>query len=167
MSVGRGLVREVVAAVAALVVCVVVLLGVYVAGHMLLGGVRAERAAAEASASASAAGVQVGAPYPADVEHLEEVLSIEPGYVLPEGAQVVSVEPAVNFAEKIPGGWGYVIAFTASEQAILDYAETRAGAVESTVEKGLEAAQSMDGVEDVDLRDVSNPMRTRFDRAVL
>ncbi|WP_127841268.1 hypothetical protein [Actinomyces wuliandei] len=163
MSGGRGLVREVVAAVAALVVCVVVLLGVYVAGHLLLGGARAERA----EASASAAGVQVGAPYPADVEHLEEVLSIEPGYVLPEGAQVVSVEPAVNFAEKIPGGWGYVIAFTASEQAILDYAETRAGAVESTVEKGLEAAQSMDGVEDVDLRDVSNPMRTRFDRAVL
>ncbi len=67
--------------------------------------------------------MQVGAPYPADVDHLGEILSIEPGYSLPEGARVVSVGPAVRFEEGFPGGWGYVIAFTAEEQAIRDYVD--------------------------------------------
>ncbi|WP_127841269.1 hypothetical protein [Actinomyces wuliandei] len=163
MSGGRGLVREVVVAVAALVVCVVVLLGVYVAGHLLLGGARAERA----EASASAAGVQVGAPYPADTDHLEEVLAVAEVGGLPEGARVVSVEPAVNFAEDFPGGWGYVIAFTASEQAILDYAETCVGVSSNRIEERREVTQYTDGVEDVDLRDVSSPTSVSLNYATL
>ncbi|WP_139738948.1 hypothetical protein [Actinomyces wuliandei] len=158
----RGaVVRHVVVAVC-LVVCAVLCMVAY----QLRVGAEFRRAAAEASASASAAGVQVGAPYPADTDHLEEILSIEPGYVLPEGARVVSVGPAVRFEEDL-GGWGYVIAFTAEEQAIRDYAETRAGIVDRTLERSPEVTQYTDGVEDVDLRDVSNPMSTRFDRAVL
>ncbi|WP_162933742.1 hypothetical protein [Actinomyces lilanjuaniae] len=158
----RGVVRHVVVAVC-LVVCAVLCMVAY----QLRVGAEFRRAAAEASASASAAGVQVGAPYPADVDHLEEILSIEPGYSLPEGARVVSVGPAVRFEEGFPGGWGYVIAFTAEEQAIRDYAETRAGIVDRTLERSPEVTQYTDGVEDVDLRDVSNPMSTRFGRAVL
>ena len=68
-----------------------------------------------------------GAPYPADMEHLDQILTVgrgpngRKGQELPEGAQVVSVAPARNFAADFPGGWGYVIAFTATEEAIRDY----------------------------------------------
>ena len=71
--------------------------------------------------------VQEGAPYPADMEHLDQILTVgrgphgRKGQELPEGAQVVSVAPALNFAADFPGGWGYVIAFTATEEAIRDY----------------------------------------------
>ncbi|WP_257493335.1 hypothetical protein [Actinomyces wuliandei] len=158
MSVGRGLVREVVAAVAALVVCVVVLLGVYVAGHLLLGGARAERA----EASASAAGVQVGAPYPADTDHLEEVLAVAEVGGLPEGAQVVSVEPAVNFADDIPGGWGYVIAFTAGEQAIRDYVDTETGLSGDIIENHpvVDWTPGPAELADLDLASISRPWQT-------
>ncbi|RJF41247.1 hypothetical protein D4740_09910 [Actinomyces sp. 2119] len=107
----------------------------------------------------------MGAPYPADTDHLGEILSIEPGYSLPEGARVVSVEPAVNFAEGFPGGWGYVIAFTAEEQAIRDYVTDRVGY--KYIESHPTADPSDDGVEDVDLSDVTAPWVGGFDNATL
>ena len=62
--------------------------------------------------------------YPADIDHLEEILSIGEGHELPEGAEVISVKPSTNFAARYPGGWGYVIAFTATDSAIRDYVTT-------------------------------------------
>ena len=64
---------------------------------------------------------QKGAPYPADMGHLDQILAIGDGYSLPEDAQVSSVAPATNFAKEIPGGWGYVISFTATDSAIRQY----------------------------------------------
>ena len=64
---------------------------------------------------------QEGAPYPADMEHLDQILAIGDGHSLPENAQVSSVSPATNFAKEFPGGWGYVIAFTATDSAIRQY----------------------------------------------
>ena len=73
------------------------------------------------SASALPSNQQEGAPYPADMEHLDQILAIGNGHALPEGARVASVSPAIRFSEKFPGGWGYVIAFTATDPAIRQY----------------------------------------------
>ena len=61
--------------------------------------------------------------YPADIDYLEEILSIGEGHELPEGAEVISVKPSTNVAARYPGGWGYVIAFTATDSAIQDYVD--------------------------------------------
>ena len=76
---------------------------------------------AHPSASALPSNQQEGAPYPANMGHLDQILAIGNGHTLPEGTQVSSVSPAVKFAEKYPGGWGYVIAFTASDTDIKNY----------------------------------------------
>jgi len=55
------------------------------------------------------------------MEHLDQILAIGNGHALPEGARVASVSPAIRFSEKFPGGWGYVIAFTATDPAIRQY----------------------------------------------
>ena len=68
--------------------------------------------------------IQEGAPYPADMDHLDQILSIGSGHALPEGAEVISVKPSTNFAARYPGGWGYVIAFTATDSAIQNYVTT-------------------------------------------
>ncbi|MDO4900618.1 hypothetical protein [Actinomyces sp.] len=137
--------------------------------YLALSSVQVERSEARASASASAAGVQVGVPCPADVEHLDEILTIGQDNSLPEGAEVVSVRPAVNFAAAYPGGWGYVIEFTASDQAVREYTETYTAVSGDLIEKHSEATpvSNTDGLEDIDLQNVSNPMSTRLHDAVL
>ena len=79
------------------------------------------RGDAQPSASALPSNQQEGAPYPADMEHLDQILAIGNGHALPEGARVASVSPAIRFSEKFPGGWGYVIALTATDSAIRQY----------------------------------------------
>lgn len=110
---------------------------------------------------------QEGAPYPADMEHLEEILSIRPGNALPEGAQVLSVSPAVKFAEYYEGGWGYVIAFTAEEQAILNYIDEHTSFASSSIEGYTVASGAGDGLNDVELESISRPWRTGFGNAKL
>ncbi|PHP51913.1 hypothetical protein BW737_013800 [Actinomyces ruminis] len=102
------------------------------------------------------------------MEHLDEILAIDGGS-LPEGAEVVSVEPAVNFAEAYPGGWGYIIEFTASDQAIREYTETYTAVSGDLIEKHSEATHvsKTDGLEDIDLKNISNPMSTDFGNATL
>ena len=73
------------------------------------------------SASALLSNQQEGAPHPADMEHLDQILAIGDGHSLPENAQVSSVSPATNFAKEFPGGWGYVIAFMATDSVIRQY----------------------------------------------
>ncbi|WP_243106853.1 hypothetical protein [Actinomyces lilanjuaniae] len=150
----RGVVRHVVVAVC-LVVCVV-LCGW---GFLVREDARVGRMIAQASASASAAGVQVGAPYPADTDHLEEILSIGEGNSLPEGARVVSVGPAVRFEEGFPGGWGYVIAFTAEEQAIRDYVDAETARFGANIEDYPVVDSTPMRVElaDLDLGSISRP----------
>ena len=47
---------------------------------------------------ATVAVTQEGAPYPADMDHLEDILSIGKGHQLPDNAQALSVDPATNYA---------------------------------------------------------------------
>ncbi|WP_234416056.1 MULTISPECIES: hypothetical protein [unclassified Actinomyces] len=105
---------------------------------------------------------QEGAPYPADIEHLDDILSIGQGHELPENAEVLSVSPAVNFAENYPGGWGYIIAFTAEDQAIRDYVTNNTGYPGEHVESYPEAKQSGGGLEDIDISTITEPWRTGF-----
>ena len=55
---------------------------------------------------------QEGAPHPADLNHLTDILSVAQAE-LPQQATNITVTLATKFAEGYPGGWGYVIAFTA------------------------------------------------------
>ena len=66
---------------------------------------------------------QEGAPYPADLDHLDDILILAKT-TLPEGATGITVAPAVKFAESYPGGWGYVIAYHAEPQPIRNHFDT-------------------------------------------
>ena len=79
------------------------------------------RGGTQPSASAPPSNQQEGAPCPADMEHLDQILAIGDGHSLPEDAQVSSVAPATNFAKEFPGGWGYIISFIATDAAIRKY----------------------------------------------
>ena len=79
------------------------------------------RGDAQPSASALLSNQQEGAPYPADMERLDQILAIGYGHKLPEGAYVTSVTPAVEYVKANPRGWGYVIAFTATDPAMRQY----------------------------------------------
>ena len=114
-----------------------------------------------------------GAPYPADMEHLDQILTVgrgpngRKGQELPEGAQVVSVAPALKFAADFPGGWGYVIAFTATEEAIRDYVTRNTGVSGNRIEKGLAVDPGDDRLEDVDLSGITSPWDWGFGDAIL
>jgi len=79
------------------------------------------RGDAQPSASVLPSNQQEGAPYPADMEHLDQILATGSGHNLPEGARVTSVTPALEYVKANPRGWGYVIAFTATDPAMRQY----------------------------------------------
>ncbi|WP_233188221.1 hypothetical protein [Actinomyces qiguomingii] len=105
---------------------------------------------------------QEGAPYPADMAHLDDILAIGQGHKLPDNAEVRSVSPAVNFAANYPGGWGYIIAFTAQDQDIRNYVTNNTSYPGEYVESYPEAKQSGGGLEDIDISTISEPWRTGF-----
>jgi len=117
--------------------------------------------------------IQKGAPYPADMEHLDQILTVgrgphgRKGQELPEGAQVVSVAPALNFAADFPGGWGYVIAFTATEEAIRDYVTRNTGFNGKYIDNSPAANPESNRFEDVDLSGIQNPWSAGFGDVVL
>ena len=119
------------------------------------------------SASALPSNQQEGAPYPADMEHLDQILAIGDGHSLPEDAQVSSVAPATNFAKEFPGGWGYVISFTASDAAIRKYVTKYSYAPASHIEEYPTVESERGGVEDVDLDNITSPWATAFGDATL
>ena len=67
--------------------------------------------------------VQEDAPYPADLEHLDEILALSDLGAIPEGATDIAVTPAVKFAESYPTGWGYVVSYRADDEAIRRYVD--------------------------------------------
>ena len=119
------------------------------------------------SASALPSNQQEGAPYPADMGHLEQILAIGDGHSLPEDAQVSSVAPATNFAKDFPGGWGYIISFTASDAAIRKYVTKYSYAPASHIEEYPTVESERGGVEDVDLDNITSPWATAFGDATL
>ena len=120
---------------------------------------RTPRTAAQATGTAS---VQPDAPYPADMDHLDDILAIGKGHDLPQGAQVTSISPATNFAASFPGGWGYVIAFTATDTSIRDYVTTHIGGPGKLIERYPTAKPEADGLEDIDLSSITNPWKVGF-----
>lgn len=119
------------------------------------------------SASALLSNQQEGAPYPAEMEHLDQILAIGDGHSLPEGAQVSSVAPATNFAKEFPGGWGYIISFTATDAAIRKYVTKYSYAPASHIEEYPTVESERGGVEDVDLDNITSPWATAFGDATL
>ena len=114
--------------------------------------------------------IQEGAPYPADMDHLDQILFVGSGHALPEGAEVISVKPSTNFAARYPGGWGYVIAFTATGPAIRDYVTAYTDLRGENVEKygGMKRdADWLDGLEDIDFTGITDPWTTGFGDTVL
>ena len=116
---------------------------------------------------ATVAVTQEGAPYPADMDHLEDILSIGKGHQLPDNAQALSVDPATNYAKDMPGGWGYIIAFTATDQAIRDYVTTYTGYSGKSIEIFAQSRPDDTRLEDVDLSTITNPWNTGFDDTTL
>ena len=90
------------------------------------GSLPAARTSQTAQATGTAS-VQPDAPYPADMDHLDDILAIGKGRELPQDAEVTSVSPATNFATRVPNGWGYIIAFTATDTNIRTYVTTYIG----------------------------------------
>jgi len=110
---------------------------------------------------------QEGAPYPADMEHLDQILAIGYGHKLPEGAYVTSVTPAVEYVKANPRGWGYVIAFTATDPAMRQYVTDTTIFSGDTIEKDPTAKPG--GIETLDLNfdEISNPWKDGLTDGVL
>lgn len=119
------------------------------------------------SASALPSNQQEGAPYPADMEHLDQILATGSGHELPEGARVTSVTPAVEYVKANPRGWGYVIAFTATDPAIRQYISDTTIFSGDTIEKDPIAKPG--GIETLDLNfdDISGPWKVGLSDGVL
>ena len=126
--------------------------------------------AARTSQTAQATGtasVQPDAPYPADMDHLDDILAIGKGRELPQDAEVTSVSPATNFAARVPNGWGYIIAFTATDQPIRDYVTEHTGFFGENIENDRTTTESPFGLEDVDLSAINNPWSAGFGDTIL
>lgn len=131
---------------------------VFVAATVVFGGCLPASPPASERGTVAVSTMQDGAPYPADAEHLEEILSVgEAG--LPEGATDVSVRPAVKFAESYPGGWGYVIEFRAGERAIRAYVDEYTSSVGANIELH-EDAKPYEEWADIDFAGIEHPWKT-------
>ena len=119
------------------------------------------------SASALPSNQQEGAPYPADMEHLEQILAIGDGHKLPEGADVTSVNPAVEYAKEFPGGWGYVIAFTATDSAIRRYVTENTIHSGDIIEDYSTAKPGDIQLSDLNFDEISRPWRAGFSDGAL
>ncbi|OLO56687.1 hypothetical protein BKH26_04920 [Actinomyces oris] len=101
------------------------------------------------------------------MEHLDQILATGSGHKLPEGARVTSVTPAVEYVKANPRGWGYVIAFTATDPAIRQYIADTTIFSGDTIEKDPIAKPG--GIETLDLNfdDISGPWKVGLSDGVL
>lgn len=119
------------------------------------------------SASALPSNQQEGAPYPADMEHLDQILAIGYGHKLPEGAQVASVTPAVEYVKANPRGWGYVIAFTATDPAIRQYITDNTNFSGDIIDTHPTAKPGGIETSDLNFDEISNPWKDGLNDSVL
>ena len=119
------------------------------------------------SASALPSNQQEGAPYPADMEHLDQILATGSGHKLPEGARVTSVTPALEYVKANPRGWGYVIAFTATDPAMRQYVTDTTIFSGDIIEKAPTAKSG--GIQTLDLNfdDIGEPWEVGLSDGVL
>ena len=121
----------------------------------------------QTSQATGTASVQPDAPYPADMDHLDDILASGDGHALPQDAEVTSVSPATNFATRVPNGWGYIIAFTATDTNIRTYVTTYIGLNGEIIERYPTVRPENKDLEDVDLNSITNPWNTNFGDAIL
>ena len=121
----------------------------------------------QTSQATGTASVQPDAPYPADMDHLDDILAIGKGRELPQDAEVTSVSPATNFATRVPNGWGYIIAFTATDTNIRTYVTTYIGLNGEIIERYPTVRPENKDLEDVDANSITNPWEWDFDDTVL
>ena len=119
------------------------------------------------SASVLPSNQQEGAPYPADMEHLDQILAIGYGHKLPEGAQVASVTPAVEYVKANPRGWGYVIAFTATDPAIRQYITDNTNFSGDIIDTHPTAKPGGIETSDLNFDEISNPWKDGLNDSVL
>ena len=110
---------------------------------------------------------QEGAPYPADMEHLDQILAIGSGHKLPEGADVASVTPAVEYTKHNPRGWGYIIAFTATDPAIRQYITDNTNFSGDIIDKHPTAKPGGIETSDLNFDEISNPWKDGLNDSVL
>ena len=121
----------------------------------------------QTSQATGTASLQPDAPYPADMDHLDDILASGDGHALPQDAEVTSVSPATNFATRVPNGWGYIIAFTATDTNIRTYVTTYIGLNGEIIERYPTVRPENKDLEDVDLNSITNPWNTNFGDAIL
>ena len=119
------------------------------------------------SASVLPSNQQEGAPYPADMEHLDQILAIGHGHKLPEGAQVASVTPAVEYVKANPRGWGYVIAFTATDPAMRQYITDNTNFSGDIIDTHPTAKPGGIETSDLNFDEISNPWKDGLNDSVL
>ena len=119
------------------------------------------------SASALPSNQQEGAPYPADMEHLDQILATGSGHKLPEGARVTSVTPALEYVKANPRGWGYVIAFTATDPAMRQYVTDATIFSGDIIEKAPTAKPGGIETSDLNFDEISNPWKDGLNDTVL
>ena len=108
---------------------------------------------------------QEGAPYPADLTHLDDILALGKT-ALPEGATDITIPPATKFAESYPGGWGYVIAYHAQPQPIRNHIDTYT----SYPSEGIDHYPDSDSyiyIKDIDFTDIQHPLILGFGKTQL
>ncbi len=164
MKSGRHTLARRAAIGAALIVAAAVAAGCSLSRPDDVSTARTPRTAAQATGTAS---VQPDAPYPADTDHLDDILASGDGHDLPQGAQVTSVSPATNFAARVPNGWGYIIAFTATDTSIRTYVTTHIGMPGKIIERYPTTRPENTDLEDVDLSSITNPWNWGFGDAIL
>lgn len=123
--------------------------------------------ATQPSASVLPSNQQEGAPYPADMEHLEQILAIGSGHKLPEGADVTSVTPAVEYTKHNPRAWGYVIAFTATDPAIRQYVTDNTSFSGKTIDRNPTSEPGDIQLSDLNFDEISRPWRAGFSDGAL
>lgn len=85
----------------------------------------------------------------------------------PQDANVTSISPTTNLSDLSPGTWGYVIAFTATDQPIRDYVTEHTGFSGENIENDRTTTESPFGLEDVDLNAINNPWSAGFGDTIL
>ncbi len=108
---------------------------------------------------------QEGAPYPADLDHLDDILTLGKT-TLPEGATNITITPATKFAESYPGGWGYVIAYHADPQPIRNHIDTYTDLKGKNLESYPDSTNFM-YIKDIDFSDIHHPVITGFGKVKL
>ena len=103
---------------------------------------------------------QEGAPYPADLDHLDDILALGKT-ALPEGATDITITPATKFAESYPGGWGYVIAYHAQPQPIRNHINTYTDLKGENLESYPDSTTFL-YIKDIDFSSIHHPAITGF-----